>query len=182
MIPNSLSIFRLISSIFIILLFEEKYYLSSFALFIFSGFSDFLDGFLARKLNQTSNLGTILDPVADKVLIFTLFFFFSYKNEIPFFLFLISVIRDVAIILVSIYLILYKKVKHFTPIFVSKINTTFQLFLIFVCFFEHAINIDFITNSGILECTKSVLIVFTTITLCISSISYCKEFIRICRK
>tara|TARA_B100000963_G_scaffold355839_1_gene374877 strand:+ start:868 stop:1407 length:540 start_codon:yes stop_codon:yes gene_type:complete len=52
----------------------KNYYLFSFILFFIASFTDYLDGFLARKYNASSEMGEILDPVADKILIVFLFF------------------------------------------------------------------------------------------------------------
>ena len=72
-IPNSLTIFRIIGSISlpIFLLFNspETGCLLALIIFLSCSITDFLDGFLARKLNQESNLGRMLDPVADKLLV-----------------------------------------------------------------------------------------------------------------
>ena len=72
-VPNSLTVIRIIGSVClpILLLFEAKETGCFWALiiFIFCSGTDFLDGYWARRLNQTSNLGKMLDPIADKLLV-----------------------------------------------------------------------------------------------------------------
>ena len=67
---NLLTVSRIFSAllIFLLLTFESNY-LAALVLFIFAGLTDYLDGYLARKYNAVSELGEILDPIADKILI-----------------------------------------------------------------------------------------------------------------
>ncbi len=70
--------------------------------------SDYLDGYLARKLNQVTDLGKILDPIADKVLVLTIIVVMILKNDIPLWLASFIIFRDIAILLGGI---LIKKLK-----------------------------------------------------------------------
>ena len=81
-IPNILTVFRFVSSVAIFLcLLKETYYLFALAFFILASVTDYLDGYIARRFNFTSEIGEIIDPIADKVLIifclFGLTFYFS---------------------------------------------------------------------------------------------------------
>ena len=72
---NLITISRILIAITIfILLILDRYLLLAFILFFIAGLSDFLDGYLARKYKATSQIGEILDPTADKILIIFLFF------------------------------------------------------------------------------------------------------------
>ena len=78
-IPNLITYFRLLSIPFILVFYLSGIYilqLLAFIIFILASLSDFLDGYLARKLNQTSVLGKILDPIADKLLVILVFMMF----------------------------------------------------------------------------------------------------------
>ena len=66
-VPNIISFLRIIFIIPFIIFFSKKEYIIAFSFIVLSGISDCLDGFLARKLNQVSELGKMLDPVADKL-------------------------------------------------------------------------------------------------------------------
>lgn len=66
-IPNSLSIIRIIIIPFFILCFLNNQLTAAAVLLVISGLSDSVDGFFARKFNQITNLGKILDPLADKM-------------------------------------------------------------------------------------------------------------------
>jgi phosphatidylglycerophosphate synthase len=84
MIPNLLSIFRMTVFVPVIILFLFEYYLYSFFLFSAGAWSDFFDGFLARKYNLTSNLGSLLDLLADKILVSSILIFFTFYTSIHF--------------------------------------------------------------------------------------------------
>jgi cardiolipin synthase len=102
-------------------------YLLSFVLFIAAGLTDALDGFLARLLKQRSMLGHYLDPVADKLLLSTLFVVLMHKGLIPVTVTVLVFGRDVGILLVAA--ILYAAVgrREFHPSLFGKANTLAQI-------------------------------------------------------
>jgi CDP-diacylglycerol--glycerol-3-phosphate 3-phosphatidyltransferase len=65
------------------------------ALFVLAAITDFLDGYIARTYKLESNLGILLDPIADKVLVLPLLFFFAYQSNLNIYLILILVFKDV---------------------------------------------------------------------------------------
>ena len=77
---NLLTISRIfIGLIIFILLIFDSFLLAAFILFIFAGLTDYLDGYLARKYDAKSQIGEILDPIADKILVVFLFFWSNNK-------------------------------------------------------------------------------------------------------
>lgn len=120
-IPNCLTFFRiLLTPLIVIFIFlqQEKYliyqlnfsfqqkiivakiYLFSFLatiLFVIAVLTDFFDGYLARKNNLISNFGKIWDPIADKILVNSILISFAIKTYIPFYLALISIVRDIIV-------------------------------------------------------------------------------------
>jgi cardiolipin synthase len=106
-IPNLLTIFRIFLSLSLIFLLLRGKFLIAFLIYFIASLTDFLDGFLARKFNQKSTLGQILDPIADKILIFITYFglyFFNVKYKPGIFLLVSILIKEFFIILGSIYL------------------------------------------------------------------------------
>lgn len=175
MLPNILSLLRLLSPAVILPLFNCCV-LASFIVFFISGWTDFFDGFLARKYKKESDFGSVIDPIADKILIFSLFFYFYFLKEIPFWLFFISTMRDIGIVLAGIYLMKNCGIEKFSPLRMSKLNTCLQLLIIFMVYIKHIfVNFDI---SGIME----FLYLITGVTVVLSSLLYVKLFGELCRK
>jgi len=100
-IPNYLSIIRIILiPIFLFYFVEGDYYLSGL-FFAISGITDFLDGYIARKFNQCSKLGKILDPLADKLTIICILFVLIMMNIIPRVISIILISREIFIFIAS---------------------------------------------------------------------------------
>ena len=131
MIPNLLSIFRMTAFLPVIILFSFEYYLTSFFLFSAAAWSDFLDGFLARKYNLTSNLGSLLDLVADKILVSSILIFFVFytTNIILLILALIIILREISISSLRLFLVSNGiEVSKITPDRLGKLKTFIQMF------------------------------------------------------
>lgn len=84
-LPNKITLFRLfLIPIFVGLFFiGENGYIWSGIIFIIASFTDFIDGYIARKFNETTNLGAFLDPVADKILVFAALILLAESGIIP---------------------------------------------------------------------------------------------------
>ena len=80
-LPNILSISRIILLVPIIIFFENDMYISSVVTFIVASVTDYLDGFFARRNNQSSDLGAFLDLLADKVFVSTLFIWMTFNFD-----------------------------------------------------------------------------------------------------
>tara|TARA_S200000501_G_C20492203_1_gene598709 strand:- start:110 stop:637 length:528 start_codon:yes stop_codon:yes gene_type:complete len=131
MIPNLLSIFRMTAFLPVIIFFSFEYYLTSFFLFSAAAWSDFLDGFLARKYNLTSNLGSLLDLVADKILVSSILIFFVFYTTNIFLLVLalIIILREILISSLRLFLVSNGiEVSKITPDRFGKLKTFIQMF------------------------------------------------------
>jgi cardiolipin synthase len=102
-------------------------YWAALALFIVAALSDGLDGYLAKRFGWTSALGRILDPVADKLLLMSVFIVGAWLDLIPWWLSAAVVARDVMIGLGAIVYRLWFGPLHGRPTLVSKANTAVQL-------------------------------------------------------
>ena len=81
--PNILSILRIFLPAPIIVLFEYDFFILSLTIYIFAAFTDFLDGYFARRNNETSDLGALLDLLADKLFVSTLLIWMTFKFDSP---------------------------------------------------------------------------------------------------
>lgn len=97
-LPNAITGLRILLIPPVLLLILEGDYSLALALFVVAGFSDGLDGFLARRYGWHSRLGGLLDPVADKLLVAGLFITLTVAGHIPLWLTVIVIGRDLVII------------------------------------------------------------------------------------
>jgi cardiolipin synthase len=125
--PNLLTLLRICLAPFLVASILDQHYGLSFGLFVVAGLTDALDGTLARVLKQRTMLGQYLDPVADKVLLSTLFLVLMHQGLIPMRVTVMVFGRDVGILLVAA--ILYAAVgrREFVPTIFGKANTAAQL-------------------------------------------------------
>jgi len=125
--PNLLTLLRICLAPFLVSAILEDRFELSFGLFVVAGLTDALDGTLARWLKQRTVLGQYLDPVADKLLLSTLFLVLTHKGLIPVTVTVLVFGRDVGILLVAA--ILYAAVgrREFTPTRLGKANTVAQV-------------------------------------------------------
>lgn len=125
--PNLLTLLRICLAPFLVAAILGGHFLVGFCLFVTAGLTDALDGLLARWLKQRSMLGHYLDPVADKLLLSTLFLVLMHKDLIPTTVTVLVFGRDVGILLVAA--ILYAAVgrREFRPSIFGKANTFAQV-------------------------------------------------------
>jgi len=112
---NIISLFRLILGTFLLFSFSIiQIPKNTIILFILIAYiSDLLDGYFARKLDQISEFGKIIDPLADKIFIFSIALYMMFNDLIPKFLFYSIIVRDVLILLLSLFFV--KKMKYVQP-------------------------------------------------------------------
>lgn len=125
--PNLLTLLRICMAPFLVAAILENHYGLGFWLFVAAGLTDALDGLLARALHQRSVLGHYLDPVADKLLLSTLFLVLMYKGLIPVTVTVLVFGRDLGILLVSAILYMAAGRREFQPSILGKINTLAQI-------------------------------------------------------
>ena len=126
---NLLSMARLLAAVPLALLVVNGSYLFAFWLFIAAAVSDAMDGFIAKRFNGCSSIGAILDPVADKLLIACLFPALAVVGAVPWWLVLLTVCRDLLIIVGVVGLRLYHGPFDARPLLVGKLCTLVQLVL-----------------------------------------------------
>jgi cardiolipin synthase len=100
------------------------------ALFALAGFSDGLDGYLAKRFDWHTRLGALLDPVADKLLVAGTFITLAYTQDIPIWLASVVILRDVIIVAGAMAYNFFVRPVEGEPTRVSKLNTALQLLLL----------------------------------------------------
>ena len=136
-VPNMLTVFRMVLiPVFVTMLFYQRFILA-LAVFVCAGLTDGLDGFLARRFDQRSQLGTVLDPIADKLMMVTAFIVLSMRGifpqpvpshlPVPFWVTIAVISRDVFIIVGAAAINIMTGFRGFRPSWLGKVNTTVQI-------------------------------------------------------
>jgi cardiolipin synthase (CMP-forming) len=139
-LPNIICILRILLVWPIAAALGDGKYLLALALFILAGLSDGIDGYLAKRFNWTSDLGKFLDPLADKLLLVTVFVEAAWLHLVPWWLTSAVVARDVSIVLGALVFRLWFGPLRGRPTASSKINTAMQLLFVMVTLIHAAMN------------------------------------------
>ncbi len=126
-IPNLITIFRILLVPFTMWLIVTGQYLPAFLAFVVAGVSDGIDGFIAKRFNQVTELGTYLDPLADKLLLVSIYLAMGFLELMPPLLVIIVVSRDVMIVGAVLLSWLIDRPVEMHPLWISKLNTTVQI-------------------------------------------------------
>jgi len=139
-LPNILTIIRMaLTPVFVTFLYYQKFTLA-LIVFMFAGLTDFFDGLIARNLDQKSELGTILDPIADKLLMTTSFVALTLPSiipksdhlPVPFWVTAIVISRDLFILIGAAAINIVTSFRGFQPSWPGKISTTIQILAVFL--------------------------------------------------
>lgn len=142
-IPNSITVGRLILVPMLIFLLMRGEYGWGLLAFTVAGLSDGLDGYLARRFKLESNLGGFLDPIADKVLMVSVYVTLALLGHLPVWLTFLVVARDFLIIgFIMVLVSLGDDIKP-APSIYSKINTTVQVLLVVAVLANKAFALSF---------------------------------------
>jgi len=135
--PNQLTLLRMAFLPFVVINLVGGHYSWALALFVLAGLSDALDGLLARTLKQQTTLGQYLDPIADKLLLSTMFLVLAILHKIPWKFTVLVFSRDISILCASAVLYAIGGLRDFRPSIFGKANTFAQVAAVFfVLLFE----------------------------------------------
>ncbi|MEP6742568.1 MAG: CDP-alcohol phosphatidyltransferase family protein [bacterium] len=148
-VPNMLTVFRMVLiPVFVTMLFYRRFTFA-LAVFVCAGLTDGLDGLLARRFDQRSQLGTVLDPIADKLMMVTAFIVLSMRGifpppvpshlPVPFWVTIAVISRDVFIIVGAAAINIMTGFRGFRPSWLGKINTTVQIVAIAAIMFAASV-------------------------------------------
>ena len=164
-LPNAITISRLFLVPLLILALKAQDYFTGLLLFLIAGISDALDGFIAKRFDSVSKLGAILDPVADKVLLISAYVMLAVIGDIPFWLTLTVVFRDLLIVGGYLVVISMMGPVEMQPSYLSKFNTLMQILLVVAVLAQHVAGLD-------LPVMKLVLVYTVLITTVASGAHY----------
>lgn len=111
LLPNILTLIRIVLVFPAILLLDYGFLYWACFLIFFVFITDFLDGWVARKWNKVSQLGSILDPVADKFVVLAFFGYYFFQGDVPILYFLLILVRDFSQLSAVPILLFWKKIK-----------------------------------------------------------------------
>ena len=130
--PNLLTLLRLFIIPFLVIELLDGQFRTAFALFVLAGISDAFDGLLARRLDQHTKLGQYMDPIADKLLLSTLFVVLTHVSMIPRYVTVLVFSRDLGILLIATLLFATGSLRDFRPSLLGKANTLVQIIALVV--------------------------------------------------
>jgi cardiolipin synthase len=126
-IPNIITLGRILLVPIIVWAIVSSQMEVAFAVFLIAGISDAVDGFLAKRFNMTSELGALLDPLADKALLVSIYMALGIWGAIPRWIVILVVSRDIMIVAAVIVSWLFDRPVAMKPLMVSKLNTVAQV-------------------------------------------------------
>ncbi len=170
-LPNTISLARLLSVPLTVWLLLVDEMLAAFILFVLAGVSDAGDGFIAKRYDNVTELGSYLDPIADKTLLVAVYVTLGLQDHLPVWLVILVVFRDLLIIGGAVLLALLGYSIRITPLKVSKANTAAQITLAAVVMGQLALELS-------LALVVELLILVVAATTVLSGGRYLVEWTR----
>jgi cardiolipin synthase len=170
-VANFITLGRLLAAPLAIWLVLDDRMTAAFWLFVVAGLSDAVDGFIAKRFDQRSRLGALLDPLADKVLLLSMFVTLGIAGWLPSWLVILVVFRDALIIGGFLLASAVAQPIATKPLYISKLNTAVQIALVAVVLARLGVGLDDFGGS-------LVLIYATALTTVLSGGGYLVRWMR----
>jgi cardiolipin synthase len=170
-VANFITLGRLLAAPLAIWLVLDDRMTAAFWLFVAAGLSDAVDGFIAKRFDQRSRLGALLDPLADKVLLLSMFVTLGIAGQLPSWLVILVVFRDALIIGGFLLASAVAQPIATKPLYISKLNTAVQIALVAVVLARLGVGLD---DFGV----SLVLIYATALTTILSGGGYLVRWMR----
>jgi cardiolipin synthase len=177
-VPNTLTLIRFALVPVLALALLQKEELGALVVIFLAGATDVLDGLAARAWNQRTRIGTIIDPLADKLLLSTAFILMTvrslgFSHVIPLWLTAVVIGRDFLILAGGAAIYCLRGPREFPPTVAGKISTVFQVATVFWIVLSNWVDISALGRSTILSAmtSSSVLDVFFIATLLLAIVS-----------
>jgi len=172
-IPNLITLARILLVPVVVWAIASHAMLAAFILFVAAGVSDAVDGLLAKRFGMTTVLGAYLDPLADKALIVSIYVTLGIYREIPGWLVILVVSRDIMIVSAVMLSWLVGSPVKVKPLLVSKLNTVAQI--VFACVVLGSLGFDIEKQTETLVLVLMGLVAALTL---LSVAAYVAEWIR----
>ncbi len=177
-VPNLITLARIaLVPVFALMFFQKRAFGALLIIFL-AGLSDVLDGFAARRWHQRTKVGTLIDPLADKILLTTAFILLSLRSlgftyVIPLWLMAAVVARDFIILAGGIVIFLIRGRKEFPPSVYGKASTVLQVATVFWVILSNYVRVSALGRSTFLAAltAPSVLGAFYVATLALTIVS-----------
>jgi cardiolipin synthase len=160
-IPNLITLGRIILVPIVVWAITSGEMRAAFFLFVAAGISDAVDGFLAKRFNMASELGALIDPLADKALIVSIYVALGIAGVLPLSLVILVVSRDIMIISGFMLSWVIGKPMPVRPLPVSKANTAAQIVLATLVLAEQGFGFDAALASNIVVALVAILTVLS---------------------
>jgi cardiolipin synthase len=170
-LANLISLGRLLSIPILIWMILTGMTIEAFIVFVISGASDAIDGFVARYFKSRTTLGACLDPIADKALLISVYGTLGYKGLIPLWLVIIVIFRDLLIVGGVLFLFIMRQKIHIKALLISKINTVLQIGAVTCVLAFSGFNL-------IIPYLNQALFILVAISTILSGASYVRVWIR----
>jgi cardiolipin synthase len=169
-IPNFITLGRVMAVPIIFWLLLSSQNKVAFYVFVCAGLSDAVDGYLAKRFNWQTQLGSYLDPLADKLLIVSIYIALGVRHELPLWLVIAVVSRDILIIAAVLLSWLLNRPVAVKPLVVSKVNTLSQIVLAATVLADEAFDFQ-------LEATRMALVWITGALTLLSLAAYLRAWL-----
>jgi cardiolipin synthase len=170
-IPNLITLARILLVPVVVWSIATGQILLAFLLFLVAGISDGVDGFLAKRFGMKTELGAYLDPLADKVLIVSIYVSLGITAVIPLWIVILVVSRDIMIVGAVILSWLMDRPVQIKPLIVSKANTAAQIVFACLVLGSHGLGID-------IEPVLTMVMVLVAVLTLVSVAFYLAEWVR----
>jgi cardiolipin synthase (CMP-forming) len=170
-IPNFITMGRVMSVPVLFWLLINDHPRIAFFVFLAAGVSDAVDGFLAKRFKWTTELGAYLDPLADKILIVSIYIALAISAQIPLWLVIGVVSRDILILLAVLVSWLVNQPFAIKPLMISKLNTAAQLVLATTVLGDNAFSLG-------LDTVRQALVLITGVSTALSLAAYLQLWVR----
>ena len=175
-LPHLLTLIRLIASPFLAWLLLQSRFREALAAVLVAGLTDWFDGFAARRLHVSGRLGVILDPVADKTLLTTLFLTLGYIGLLPAWLICLIIGRDAIIVAGSLLLRMLRGIHKFLPSKLGKVSTFFQILLVLLVLIHASFRYE------VFLWLQNIALVLSAVFTAVSGVDYVRRGLEMSKK